>query len=332
MENKGAIRTTNWKLNKEKLFRLRSHKGWSQEFTAEKCEIYNVRQYIRLENGETLRPRIDTLKSLAFGFEIDDIMELILLNDAKPQESDHDFYLLNKIFANNNILNYKVKPVYNADKLIVLGIDNTILKGYDFSWKLIWNYLNLDDEIRKNWIRDFQQGKINCNKWVQLKSKLFIEKKLNINDFEFILKDVYIIDGFDDFIDYCKRKNYALAIVSGGIDTLLELKIPDYQNVFNYVIINKFYYDKKGYLKKIVPTPYDFKTKIDAINEIQHDINITHDDTIFIGGGYNNIHTLHAAKTCISINTKSIQLIEGFDHNIKIPDLTEIIRLLEQIN
>jgi phosphoserine phosphatase len=328
MVNKSSIIGTKWKLNKEKLYRLRINKGWTQEMAAERCEIYNVRQYIRLENGETLRPRTSTLKSLGNGFEIDEIEKLILLSGAKPLKSDHDFYLLNKTIE-NNILNYRFKPIYDADKLIVLGIDDTILKGYDFAWKLIWDYLKIEDEIRRNWIRDFHQGKINCKKWVQIKSEIFIEKKLNINDFASILKDVYVIDGFDEFIKYCKKNNYALAIVSGGIDTVLEFMIPDYQDIFNYVTVNKFFYDKKGYLKKVCPTPYDFKTKIDGINEIQHDINLSPADTTFIGGGYNNIHTLHASSKCISINTKSIQLIEGFNYNIEKPNLKEVIRFLE---
>jgi phosphoserine phosphatase len=328
MEKKKALRKKIWKLNKEKLYRLRINKGWSQELAAEECKIYNVRQYIRLENGETKRPRSSTLKSLALGFGINDVNELLLLNGARPLKSDYDFYISNKNHT-NNILNYKFNSVYNSNKLIVLGIDDTILKGYDFAWKLVWRYLNLNDEIRKNWIRDFHQGKMNCNKWVQIKSDLFIKNKLKKSDFNIILKEVTIIDGFKEFIAYCKEKNYALAIVSGGIDTVLEFKIPNYREIFHYVTVNKFVYDKEGFLKCIIPTPYDFKTKVDGINAIQSDTNLSPIDTIFIGGGYNNIHILPAANTCISIDTKSIQLIEGFNHNISKPDLREVINFLE---
>lgn len=328
MEKKKSPKRIKWKLNKEKLYRLRMNKGWSQEIAADECKIYNVRQYIRLENGETKQPRTGTLKSLAHGFGISDVNELLLQSGASPLKSDYDFYVLNKSHT-NNILNFRFKPIHNPKKLIVLGIDNTILKGYDFAWQLVWKHLNLDDKIRKNWIRNFHQGKMSLNKWVQMKSDLIIKSKLKKSDFNLILSKVSIIDGFEDFITYCNKNNYALAIVSGGIDTVLEFKIPNYQKIFNYVTINKFVYDEKGFLKNIIPTPYDFKTKVDGINAIQIDTNVSRSNTIFIGDGYNNIHTLHAAGTCISIDTNSIQLIEGFHHNINKPDLREVIKFLK---
>lgn len=317
-----------WRLNKEKLYRLRLERGWSQEDAAEICKIYNVRQYIRLENGETKRPRSCTIKDLVNGFGVRDANELILKTNEKPLPNDYNLYLNNKKCL-NNIFNYKLNHNINSSKLIVLGLDNTILKGYDFSWKLVWNYLNIDDTIRKDWIRSYHQNKINSKKWVQKKTELFVEHKLNKSNFKKILKDVYIIDGFADFIEYCKENKYALAIVSGGIDSVIEFMIPDYETIFDFVAINKFVYDDSGYLKNVIQTPYDFKGKIEGIKDIQADLNISQKNTIFVGGGYNNIHVLKVSNTCISIDTKSIQLIEGFDHDITKPDLREVIQFLE---
>lgn len=328
MLNKNISNKLQWRLNKEKLYRLRLEKAWSQEDAAEVCKIYNVRQYIRLENGETKRPRPCTIKSLANGFGLKDVNELILKNNEKPLTDDYNLFLNNKKCL-DNILNYKLNHNIKSSKLIVLGLDNTILKGYDFSWKLVWNYLNIDDSIRKDWIRSYHQNEINSKKWVQKKSNLFVNHKLNKSDFKKILKDVYIVDGFTDTIEYCKKNKYALAIVSGGIDTVIEFMIPDYKTIFNFVTINKFRYDKSGYLKNVIQTPYDFESKIEGIKDIQADLNISKKNTIFVGGGYNNIYALKVANTCISIDTKSIQLIEGFDHNITKPDLREVIQFLK---
>lgn len=317
-----------WKLNKEKLFKLRSEKGWTQEDATEKCKIYNVRQYIRLENGETKRPRSETLENLASGFELSDVNELTLINGQKPSKTDYDFYLNNKN-TQSNILNYKLNPDVKASKLIVLGVDNTILKGYNFSWKLVCDYLKIDDKIRRDWIRNYQQNKISYNKWIEKKANLLIENKLNKNDFKFILKDVYIISGFKEFISYCKDNDYALAIVSGGIDTVLEYMMHDYKQIFDYVTINKFIYDRNGDLETIIPTPYDFKNKADGIVDIQTNLNIAPDNTVSVAGGYNNIHTLQASNTCIAIDTHSIQLREGFNHYVSKPDLREVIPFLK---
>jgi len=328
MLNKHTSKKLHLRLNKEKIYRLRIERGWSQEDAAEECKIYNVRQYIRLENGETERPRLSTIQCLVNGFGLRDVDELILKKDEKPLTSDYNLYLNNKKCL-NNILNYKLNHNIKSSKLIVLGLDNSILKGYDFSWKLVWNYLNIDDSIRKEWIRSYLQKKINSKKWVQKKTNLFVKYKLNKSDFKEILKDVYIIEGFIDFIQYCKENKYALAIVSGGIDTVIEFMIPDYKNIFEFVTINKFVFDESGNLIDVIQTPYDFKGKIEGINAIRTNLNISKENTIFIGGGYNNIHALRAANKCISIDTKSIQLIEGFDHNITKPDLREVIQFLE---
>lgn len=327
MSKKSGAIGLGWRLNKEKLFKLRIERGWSQEHAAEVCEIYNVRQYIRLENGETQRPRKETLKCLANGYQIDNINDIILLPNDEPQTSDLNFYL-NYKSTPDKLLDYKLNTDVNPQKLIVLGVDNMILKGYDFSWKVIWDYLGIDDELRKDGIRKYHQGAYSYQYWVKWKCDLFKKHKLHKSDFREILKDVYVVKGFYDFVKQCKNNNYSLAIVSGGVDTFLEIMIPDYRYTFSYVTINQMMYDKKGYLEDIIPTPYDFEEKVTAIENIRKDLNVSFEDTVFIGVGYNNISAVNAANLCISINSRSIQVMEGFNHNIEEPDISKALKYI----
>jgi len=322
-------RLNEWKLNKEKLFRLRLNKAWSQETAADRCQIFNVRQYIRLENGETTKPRSETLECLIKGFELPSIEDIILGNHEDPSSDDLEFYYKFK-HDGTKILKYKLKPIKNPVKLVVIGIDNTLLKGYSFSWKLVYDYLGLNDNLRKEALRDHRKGLITYNYWIKMQCDMFIEKGLNKKHFDEILRDVTIIRGFFEFVDYCEKRNYALAVVSGGVGTFLENMLPEYKSIFNYAAFNRFIFSEDGILTDIMPTPYDFESKITAIEDMCKDLNLSTKDTIFVGGGYNNIAYLNIVNTCISIDTPSIQLSEAFHHNVSEPDLMKTVEFFSK--
>lgn len=65
------------------------------------------------------------------------------------------------------------------------------------------------------------------------------------------------------------------------------------------------------------------------MNATPIDTNVSPYLTIFMGDGYNNIQTLHAVDTSVSIDTNSIQLIGGFHHNVNKPDLREVMKFLK---
>lgn len=72
------VRRTRWRLYRELLRGLRLARRWSIQEAADSCKIYEKRQYLRLEKGETRQPRKRTLRDLVRGFGLQDESELIL--------------------------------------------------------------------------------------------------------------------------------------------------------------------------------------------------------------------------------------------------------------
>ena len=57
-------------------------------------------------------------------------------------------------------------------------------------------------------------------------------------------------------------------IISGGIDTFLQEKIPEAEKLFDYIFINKLQFDTEGRLIGVTTTDYDFKGKATALELI----------------------------------------------------------------
>ncbi len=69
----------------------------------------------------------------------------------------------------------------------------------------------------------------------------------------------------------------------------MEAVFPDYFDYFDYVYINRFKYDEKGFLDDMEVTPYDFEGKIGAVKKVCKAERIKLTDCVFVGEGPNDL-------------------------------------------
>jgi HAD superfamily phosphoserine phosphatase-like hydrolase len=175
-------------------------------------------------------------------------------------------------------------------QVVAFDLGGTLIRGGNstYSWKLIWDYLELNQELHRNFIGRYFKGDWSYNDWCNHCCNLFIQEGLTKDDVEKIVKKLKLTKNFNKTINTLKEENFAVAIISGSIDTFLEIMVPNYRELFDYVYLNKFIFDKNGRLCGVIPTKYDFMGKTQALKEICQNVRCTMDEVVFIGDGIND--------------------------------------------
>jgi phosphoserine phosphatase len=312
-----------WRFYKEKLYFLRMEKGWTQEQAFLECDACDKKQYHLWESGKILRPRKGTLEKIAIAFGLDSPEELKLNLQEKP-DPEYAFRYAQRHMDDTDVR----KPSQSSHyKLVCFDVDGTLLKGFDFSWKLIWEFLGDDGTERKKGLHRFHRKEITYEQWCNYCCAEFQSRGLNRRDFRKITKSVRLTRNFYDAIALLKSRGYKLAIISGGVDTFLEEKIPGYGEIFDYVFINKILFVSEGNVRSVVPTSFDFERKPLGIEYICKKEGISLDNTVFVGDTFNDKHVFGTAGLTIAYQPNSIEIREIFDVIVEDDDLLRVVSL-----
>jgi HAD superfamily phosphoserine phosphatase-like hydrolase len=212
-------------------------------------------------------------------------------------------------------------------RLVAFDLDGTLLQGpeYIWSWKLVWSYLNYEDSVRAqlmaqylNVYRHKRRGWY--KQWCDEAANRFRKRKLKRSDFAEITKKLAPVDGLYEVIRVLKQKGIKLAIVSGGIDVFLEEKIPEFNELFDYVFINKFRFDKNGMFSGVDATSYDFEGKFTAIKEMCDLEGYDLQQVVFVGDGFNDEPVIGRVGKTIGFNTSGSGVLMAQNADVKILD------------
>jgi HAD superfamily phosphoserine phosphatase-like hydrolase len=217
-------------------------------------------------------------------------------------------------------------------RLVAFDLDGTLLQGPDYiwSWKLVWLYLNYDDSVRAKLMSEYLTEHKHTRRgwykqWCDEAAKKFRQRKLKRPDFTEITKDLVPVEGLYDVLRALKQEGIKVAIVSGGIDVFLEEKIPDYGELFDYVFINKFRFDKNGLFSGVDATDYDFEGKFTAIEKICEEAGFNIRQTVFVGDGFNDEHVIGRVGKTIGFNASGVLMAQNANVKISGQDLRLIL-------
>lgn len=191
-------------------------------------------------------------------------------------------------------------PDWLKYKVVAFDMDGTILKGYTFSWTLVWDYLKYPKKLQKTGMQRYRSGSTSYKEWCEWACNLFIEKNLRRTDFPAIMQPVTLTNNFYDTIRILKKEGIIVALISGGIDIFLKERIPDAANIFDYIFINKLTFDTHDRLSGVVTTDYDFDGKAKALELICAANGCNINESVFIGEGFNDQEIANIAGLTIA--------------------------------
>jgi phosphoserine phosphatase len=214
-------------------------------------------------------------------------------------------------------------------KLVAFDVDGTLIDEIVSVWRMVHEEFGIDGKKLDEATSLFFSGKLTFSEWAQHDIDLWKEAGVTRKDIESVISKFRLMDGATETLMELKKRGYKLAIISGGLHMLVSHFIPNADEVFDYIVINRLEFDSAG---KIVRcrTPQEFddgehKAKVLRILAEREGISI--DECVFVGDAYNDVDVIKAAGLGIAFNAKR-EVTDVGDVVIEKKDLREILKYL----
>ncbi len=201
-------------------------------------------------------------------------------------------------------------------RLIAFDLEGTLVKSVS-SWVELHKKFGTWDK-GKEYAELFFSGKIDYVKWAELDASLWRgHSREEIMEWA---NSVEYMDGAKELIEFLKRNDFKIAILSSGLMCLAR-RIAGELGV-DYVYANELIFDEKGIVTGRMRPLVDFKSKGVILRELKDELKP--ELTVAVGDGYNDISMFREADVSIAINPH--EGVEG-DHNVgSLYEVIEIIR------
>lgn len=213
-------------------------------------------------------------------------------------------------------------------KLVCFDVDGTLIDNVVYSWELFHEHLKTDKERRAKARDLFFNGKISYPEWALHDINLWKEKGAKKQDLINAIKSLKVMDGALETINELKKKGIKLVVISGSINIIPETLIPNFNELFDYIYLNKLFFDEKGNIVNVKVTEFDLDGKADALKKIIKKEGLKLEECIFIGDHLNDLKIIQEVGLGIAFDPKDDKLREVADVVIEKKDLREMLRYI----
>jgi phosphoserine phosphatase len=318
-------------LYKEKLLWLRLQRGWSQEEAAFHCGASDKKQYHLWETGKTRLPHASQLAAITAGFSLGSVDEILLRPGAAPDAALQIFYSAHyrQPLPDGRAEQLHDEPPY---RLVCFSLDGVLLRGYHFAWEEIWNLLGEDREQRKKGLKLFHTGRLSYEDWCLWCCDIFRSHDLRREQLEALARRFSVIDNLKPGLQALRSAGFRLAIISGSLDIFLQALIPDHAQWFDQVFINRMQFDSNGSIQGIIPTPFDFERKPDAVRYLCSLYGFHTAQSICVGSNFVDKHLIDVAGRTIAFNSTSDEVQELFDWRLDSDNFMDLVDSILALN
>jgi phosphoserine phosphatase len=224
-------------------------------------------------------------------------------------------------------------------KVVAFDLDGTLLRGdnYQFSWELFWNGLGFSKKIQKDLIREYrskaQKGADRSRRvlayhdWCRQACQKFMTRKATRAQLAGMVAPLRLTANCRTALKAMHAEGVVLALISGGVSLLLEEKLSDFREFFDFVFINELLFDSRGYLNDVVSTEYDFEGKAEALAYVCQRVGCTpKDEAVFVGDAFNDEEIMLSVNLAIAYPPKD-KVVEEISTPIE-EDNLEVVRQL----
>jgi len=208
-------------------------------------------------------------------------------------------------------------------KLIAFDLDGVLTDGCG-SWREVHKALGTYDAAEEH-ANEYYAGKITFDEWARKDTELWYG--VDIERIREVLYKIDLMPGIESTIPRL-RKNYKLAIISGGLQILAD-RVKDRFDM-DYAVANKLL-TKNGKvcgIQQIV----DFKGKGKILREIAEINDIDLNECAAIGDYFNDIPMFKVAGFRIAFDPKDKEVVKFADKIIYEKDLTRILPYFNSSN
>lgn len=234
------------------------------------------------------------------------------------------FFVL--IFKRFWFIFFKMKhPSVLSSKVVIFDLDGTLITGIEYIYHHLWEYFDVPVEKHKRPVLDYLHKKIDYAQWVNEDIRLLTEAGADKESMMKAFGELKLIDNAMETIKTIKDAGKKVVIISGSIELALRTVIPGYEDIFDDVFINHYFFDDNGSISHAIPTPYDMEHKAKGVTDMAKKYGCSESECVFIGDSENDIHAAEAAGFSIAFNSKSEMLSEICDVVIKSHCIKDIL-------
>lgn len=213
-------------------------------------------------------------------------------------------------------------------QLIAFDVDGTLI-GHAAN-KVVWEIINEhalgSSQVNKLRYRAYIEGEITYEEWVALDVGDWIMAGVTRAELvALVQKHLFLLPGAPEMLAACRDAGMKLAIISGTIDVVVDVHLPDYP--FFEIFTNKLHFDETGRVCDWTATPYDMEGKATALRCVTERLNIDLGQTAYVGDNINDISALSAAGLAIAYEPKAAIVAETADEVVT-GDLRHILPLI----
>ena len=136
------------------------------------------------------------------------------------------------------------------------------------------------------------------------------------------------MEGAMETLKELKRRGFKLAVISGSLNIILEKFIPDYNDFFDDVFLNRIYFDENGLISGVEATEFDMDAKALALKKIAKREKISLKECVFIGDYLNDMKIMQKAGLGIAFNCNYEELKKAANVVIDKKDLREVLKYI----
>ena len=185
-------------------------------------------------------------------------------------------------------------------KLAAFDFDGSLLlrgPDYAFSWELVWRSLNFSNSIQRELKRRYHQRasvdglrttRVKAYRdWCEEACELFKSRGLTRAQMRDIGAPLTLTKNCCAALTELRKQGVATAMISGGIDTFLVDRFPDFRDYFDFVFINVLVFSDRA-LETVRATEYDFEGKAEALDVVCTRVKCSASEAVFVGDQFND--------------------------------------------
>lgn len=208
--------------------------------------------------------------------------------------------------------------------LIVFDFDGTITTSrYRSSWQSVHEYFDTWESHGKKALQDFVDGKTNYHEFCKADAAPWINR--SEEEYQRALASIEVREGFDELIQFFKRKDCKLAIISMGLGDVVKKVANDYK--FDFWIANDIVRINER-ITGDIRIKVDISGKGEIVRSLINSYNIPKSKSIAIGDSSADIEMFNEVALSIAIEPSSEKIAKLADFVCKSSNLKEIISFL----
>lgn len=206
-------------------------------------------------------------------------------------------------------------------RVVAFDLDGTLIKNIRFSWQILRDKLGIVSKDNLKRKAEFESGAFSYEDWCKFDYEELsghgLTRRLAREAVEDAKKkNARLTENLREGIARLKAQGCTVALISGGADCVLYGFIPDADELFDAVYINKFIFDDgdDGLLLDIVPTKYDGSSdcfgvdgKEGALKMLCEKTGTRMSEAVFVGDDTNDLGVMESAGLGIFYYTPDLQ-------------------------